>query len=108
MVPFVRRWRLLGVAGVGVALAAAAGCQTNVGGMTLPSARYLEHAPQYFPADPDFPLQKELAKQEAYARAGAPAAAVPLNVQPIAPPAPLPGAVPGMVPPPPMPAPNGR
>jgi hypothetical protein len=31
------------------------------GGMTLPSGRYLEHQPQYFPADPVFPLPRELA-----------------------------------------------
>ncbi len=39
----------------------AAGCQTNRAGMTLPSGRYLQHQPQYFPQDPPFPLQRELA-----------------------------------------------
>jgi hypothetical protein len=29
-------------------------------GVTLPSGRYLEHAPQYIPPDPPFPLQREL------------------------------------------------
>ena len=33
-------------------------------GMTLPSGRYLEHPPQYFPPSPSFPLPNELAAQE--------------------------------------------
>ena len=37
------------------------GAQTTVSGMTLPSPRYLHHYPQYVPADPAFPLQRELA-----------------------------------------------
>lgn len=36
------------------------GCQTYFAGQTLPSGRYLDHYPQYFQRDPDFPLQKEL------------------------------------------------
>jgi hypothetical protein len=40
-------------------LAAGTGCQTYTGGMTLPSPRYLQHPPQYYPADPPFPLQRE-------------------------------------------------
>ena len=47
------------------------------GGVTLPSGRYLEHFPQYFPPDPAFPLPRELASQEVEAvspaRAAAPA-----------------------------------
>lgn len=39
------------------------GCQTWMGGMTLPSPHYLEHYPQYFPPDPPFPLPRELATQ---------------------------------------------
>jgi hypothetical protein len=34
------------------------------GGMTLPSGRYLDHYPQYFPPDPQHPLPRELAGQE--------------------------------------------
>lgn len=45
------------VAGVGLL---GTGCQTYFAGQTLPSPRYLEHYPQYFQRDPDFPLQKEL------------------------------------------------
>src|SRR5262245_29091791 len=40
------------------------GCQTWMGGMTLPSGHYLEHPPQYFPPSPAFPLSRELAAQE--------------------------------------------
>lgn len=43
----------------GLALAAplfATGCQTSVGGQTLPSAWYLEDDVQYFPAGPEFKL----------------------------------------------------
>ncbi len=67
MTSFLRRWRLLGLLGVAVSLASV-GCQTNIAGMTLPSGRYLDHPPQYFPPDPDFPLTRELATQEQMAR----------------------------------------
>jgi hypothetical protein len=60
------RWcKCLGVAGLGILLSGSIGCQTWVGGMTLPSGYYLDHKPQYFPPDPDFPLQKELATMQA-------------------------------------------
>ncbi|MBL8866162.1 MAG: hypothetical protein KF873_13770 [Gemmataceae bacterium] len=51
---------IAGCAGLGLALAALSGCQTHVGGMTLPSPHYLKHRPQYFPPDPAFPLQREV------------------------------------------------
>ena len=61
----------LWLAGIAAALGfSAAGCQTNFGGMTLPSGRYLDHQPQYFPADPTFPLPRELATQIDPAGAG--------------------------------------
>jgi hypothetical protein len=50
--------------GAVLALAGLTGCQTWFGGMTLPSGRYLEHYPQYAPAEPTFPLPRELASQE--------------------------------------------
>ncbi|MCE9530894.1 MAG: hypothetical protein K8T89_07190 [Planctomycetes bacterium] len=59
-----RRGKMLATAGLGMVLTFLTGCQTWMGGMTLPSGHYLEHLPQYFPAEPDFPLQKELAYQE--------------------------------------------
>jgi hypothetical protein len=57
-----RHW--LFSAGLGVVLLAAAGCQTWVAGMTLPSGHYLKHPPQFIPPDPPFPLPNELAHQE--------------------------------------------
>jgi hypothetical protein len=62
--PTIRRARVLWAASLGLAMSALAGCQTWMGGMTLPSGHYLEHLPQYFPEEPDFPLPKELAYQE--------------------------------------------
>ena len=67
-------------AGLGLALAALAGCQTEFGGMTLPSPHYLEHPPNYIPPSPPFPFQRELATQQAVAaqpEPGAPAALPP-------------------------------
>jgi len=52
------------IAGMGLALSLLTGCQTWMGGMTLPSGHYLEHLPQYFPQEPDFPLPRELGYQE--------------------------------------------
>lgn len=59
-----RRGRVMWTAGLGLALSFFTGCQTWFGGMTLPSGHYLEHPPQYFPQEPDFPLPRELAYQE--------------------------------------------
>jgi hypothetical protein len=86
----LRKWRCLGTAGLGALLLAVTGCQTWIGGMTLPSGNYLDgHSPQYIPDSPPFPLTNELADQEATyaARPGLPA---PLGVPagPVAPPPP--------------------
>jgi hypothetical protein len=90
-----RRAGLLALSAFGLALST--GCQTWVGGMTLPSGHYLEnHHPQYFPEEPQFPLPRELAYQEE--------AAGLLNPQDRAAgrnPAPVPGGAPA-------PAPNGK
>src|SRR5205807_10292602 len=98
------RWRVVGVAGLGLALAALSGCQTWVAGMPLPSGHYLQHPPQYFPPSPAFPLTRELASQDAAWSAAAPIGApVPLPPPVLAPgvppappggPAPLPPPVP--------------
>ena len=84
--------------GLGLALLALSGCQTWMAGMTLPSGRYLEHPPQYFPPSPPFPLPRELASQEAAAAAPAigapPAVPLPPPVPPGAPPE-VPGLGPG-------------
>ncbi|HKI38395.1 MAG TPA: hypothetical protein VKA46_41480 [Gemmataceae bacterium] len=82
-----RRWLCLPTAGIGLMLAALAGCQTWLpeAGLTLPSPHYLEHPPQYIPRSGPFPFPNEEATQEAIsARVAAPAGA-----------APLPQAVPG-------------
>jgi hypothetical protein len=95
-----RRWSCLPAAGLGLALATLAGCQTWVptAGLTLPSPHYLEHPPQYIPPSPAFPLTRELATQEAIsARVAGAGAAAPL-------PPPVPGA-PSAAPPPPPPQP---
>lgn len=59
-----RKWLASVAAFLCVALTSSTGCQTWYGGMTLPSGRYLDHFPQYFPPDPSFPLPRELASQE--------------------------------------------
>lgn len=68
----IRRGRVLMAIGVGLTALISVGCQAQMAGMTLPSGRYLEHRPQYFPEDPDFPLQRELAYQEEMAGLSAP------------------------------------
>lgn len=55
----MRPQALTRLAFAGLALVAplfATGCQTTVGGQTLPSAWYLEDDVQYFPAGPEFKL----------------------------------------------------
>lgn len=76
-----RYWLASVAALLGLTLTCSSGCQTQMGGMTLPSGRYLEHYPQYFAPDPAHPLPRELASQEDPAgearRVGAPGAAAP-------------------------------
>jgi hypothetical protein len=62
-----RRGWLGCLAALGFLLTTASGCQTNFGGMTLPSGHYLEHLPQYIPPSPPYPLPNELARQQAIA-----------------------------------------
>ena len=82
-----RRRTAAWLGGLGLALTALSGCQTWVGGMTLPSGHYLEHQPQYFAPTPPFPLPRELAYQESVAVNPGPAGALPPPL-----PAPVPGA----------------
>ncbi|HVV99062.1 MAG TPA: hypothetical protein VHB77_01910 [Planctomycetaceae bacterium] len=42
------------------------GCQSRVGGQTLPSAFYLQDDVQYFPAGPEFKLTKQVEALEQY------------------------------------------
>jgi hypothetical protein len=79
----ITRWQIgkaVAVAALGMSLAGSIGCQTWVAGMTLPSGYYLDHRPQYFRPDPDFPLQNELSTmqgQDALANGGGRPAEVP-------------------------------
>lgn len=63
-----RSWRslLLGLAVLSVI--GLTGCQTDVGGQTLPSPYYLQDDVQYFPPGPEFKLSKEAAAQKAYSQ----------------------------------------
>lgn len=45
---------------------AATGCQTTVGGQTLPSPSYLKDDVQYFPAGPEFKLSNQVQALEQY------------------------------------------
>lgn len=108
-----RRYARLGLLGLGCMLIATTGCQTWMAGMTLPSGRYLDHRPQYFAPEPDFPLQRELATMRTNAGLANPAAAPgqplpgagPAPVAPVAPggmpggPGGMPGGPGGMMPP---------
>lgn len=49
-------------------LCLATGCQTYLGGMTLPSNDYLRDNPDYFQPEPNFKLPREAAAQQAAAR----------------------------------------
>lgn len=42
------------------------GCQTSMGGQTLPSATYLTDDVQYFPAGPEFPLTNQVEAARKY------------------------------------------
>jgi len=42
------------------------GCQTNIGGQTLPSAWYLRDDVQFFPAGPEFLLPQTVQAHEEY------------------------------------------
>ena len=107
----LRRWHGPFLVGSGLLLAALTGCQTYSysTGMTLPSGHYLQHPPQYIPPSPAFPLQRELARQEAVAAQaglpvgpGAPALAPPVPVVPAPAPAAAPAPPPAPLPPPGM------
>lgn len=53
----------------GLAIVGSVGCQTYIGGMTLPSAYYLKQKPSYISPASQFPLPRELAQQQAAAAA---------------------------------------
>ncbi len=58
---------------LGLGLGLLSGCQTwNMdAGVTMPTADYLRHPPQYFPPSPPYPLPKELKSiQDAWGESG--------------------------------------
>lgn len=60
----VSPWALLCAAVV--ACGGLCGCQTNMGGQTLPSAYYLRDDVQFFPAGPEFLLPETVQAHEDY------------------------------------------
>jgi hypothetical protein len=58
-------WLGLGAAAL-ITVVCSAGCQTTVGGQTLPSATYLQDDVQYFPAGPQDKLFNERRALEQY------------------------------------------
>ncbi len=58
-----KRFALLGCALLGIT---GVGCQTTIGGQTLPSAYYLQDDVQYFPQGPEFRLSRQVEALEAY------------------------------------------
>lgn len=66
-----RQRTTIGAGLVGLLLLGSVGCQTYMGGMTLPSAYYLKQKPSYIAPASQFPLPRELAQQQAaYAASG--------------------------------------
>ena len=60
----LRPWLLL--LGCAVMSTASVGCQSTIGGQTLPSAYYLRDDLQYFPAGPEFKLTRQVQALEEY------------------------------------------
>lgn len=54
------------VLGCAAVCATSVGCQTTVGGQTLPSAYYLKDDLQYFPPGPEFKLTRQVQALEEY------------------------------------------
>ncbi len=64
------------ICGLGIfMLLGGTGCQTQVGGQTLPSPHYLTDDVQYYAPGPEFKLAREAAAQKAFASAQAAGAA---------------------------------
>ena len=54
------------VLGCAAVCSSSVGCQTTIGGQTLPSAYYLRDDLQYFPPGPEFKLTREVQALEEY------------------------------------------
>jgi len=59
-----RAWLLL--LGCAAVCSGSIGCQSTIGGQTLPSAYYLRDDLQYFPAGPEFKLTRQVQAIEEY------------------------------------------
>jgi hypothetical protein len=57
----LRSFQSWGAGLLALTVAAATGCQVDMGGQTLPSPYYLTDDVQYFPAGPEFKLSREAA-----------------------------------------------
>ncbi len=56
----LRNWSRLALLGGALLSVTATGCQTTVGGQTLPSGYYLRDDVQFFPAGPEFLLSNQV------------------------------------------------
>jgi hypothetical protein len=61
-----RTWKVIVLAASCAATGWTSGCQTTIGGQTLPSATYLTDDIQYFPAGPEFQLTNTVQALEDY------------------------------------------
>ena len=59
-------WMKVATLGLGLAALGVTGCQSSVGGQTLPSPHYLLDDVQYFAPGPEFILSEEAAAMKAY------------------------------------------
>ena len=61
-----QRWMSAVLCGMGLVALGMTGCQSSIGGQTLPSPYYLYDDVQYFAPGPEFKLTNEAAAQKAY------------------------------------------
>jgi len=61
-----KHWTKAVLLGVGLAALSATGCQSHIGGQTLPSPYYLTDDVQYFAPDSENKLAREVAAMKAF------------------------------------------
>ena len=61
-----RHWTTAVLLGAGLAALSATGCQTHIGGQTLPSPYYLRDDVQFFAPDSENKLSRESAAMKAF------------------------------------------